>query len=82
MPNSPFNRLIPPKTLSEFLMIYDDDVCDHADDAGVVIKGLVSGDGYQVSHDRDMSLDTDTMELVIEVQLEFRVSNPDMKKVR
>lgn len=80
--DAPRNPFQPPRSLSEFLMIYDDDVCDHADDASVVIKELVCGDGYEVSHGRDMSFDTETMDLVIEVRIDIRVSNPDLKKVR
>lgn len=80
--DAPRNPFLPPRSLSEFLVIYDDNVCDHADDAGVVIMGLVAGDALSVSHNSEMSMDTDTKELVIEVRLEIRVSNPDSTKVR
>jgi hypothetical protein len=83
MPDLPRNPFMPPKTLIEFLEErYDFDVCDHADDACVVITGLVSGKGHRVLHEREMSIDTDTMELVIEVRTELRISDPDWKKVR
>jgi hypothetical protein len=76
------NPFLPPRSLREFLVIYYDDVCDHANDAIAVITGLVAGDGHSVSHDREISIDTDTKELVIEVRLEIRISNPALEKVR
>ena len=71
-----------PRSLSDSLERYDFDVCEHADDAADVIQSLVTAGGHTVSHNREISMDTDNMELVIEVQLEIRVSNPDWKKVQ
>lgn len=80
--NIPRNPFMPPRSLNEFLTNhFDDNVCDHADDASVIITDLVNGSGYTVLHNRDVTNDDETGNLVITVQIKICVSDPDPTKI-
>ena len=80
MPKRPRHPLMPPRTLSEFLGIYDFDVCDHATDACVVMTDLCGATGFMAQHERKMQVDPETSNLVIEVTLTLELTDPDRRK--
>lgn len=80
MPKRLRHPLLPPRTLREFLEIYDFDVCDHATDACVVMMDLCGATGFMAQHERKMHIYPETSNLVIEVSLTLELTDPDRRK--
>jgi hypothetical protein len=80
MPKFPRHPLLPPRSLREFLEIYDYDVCDHAADACVVMMDLCGATGFMAQHERKIHVNSETSNLVIEVTLTLELTEPDRRK--
>jgi hypothetical protein len=80
MPKIPHHHFMPPRSLKEFLEIYDYDVCDHANDACQLMASLASATSYSASHERKTRIDPETSNLVIEVQLTLEFTDPDRRE--
>ena len=76
----PRHPLLPPRSLNEFLEIYDFDVCDHATDACVFMTSLGSATGFIAHHERKTRVDPETSNLVIEITLKLELTDPDRRK--